>query len=139
MEEEWWLQFKNEWCIVDGTFYFQSSIHIIPNYISFSEGEICIDHKWGICKNQNCRQKHGDKCPCCKKNALHPFSKKQRDNHLLACEAKLKCGICKEVVMKKKNRELAKFRMLPNCQHCFCLTCISNIEKREKKMSLVLC
>jgi hypothetical protein len=33
------------------------------------------------------------------------------------------CGVCFEVVMEKPPRE-QRFGILPNCNHCFCLTCI---------------
>lgn len=33
------------------------------------------------------------------------------------------CGICYEVVMEKPERE-NRFGILPNCNHCFCLSCI---------------
>jgi E3 ubiquitin-protein ligase makorin len=33
------------------------------------------------------------------------------------------CGVCFEVVMEKSPRE-QRFGILPNCNHCFCLTCI---------------
>ena len=33
------------------------------------------------------------------------------------------CGICMEVVMDKPKGE-ARFGILPNCNHCFCLSCL---------------
>lgn len=33
------------------------------------------------------------------------------------------CGVCFETIMEKSSRE-QRFGILPNCNHCFCLTCI---------------
>lgn len=34
------------------------------------------------------------------------------------------CGVCFEVIMEKSSREHRRFGILPNCNHCFCLSCI---------------
>ncbi|KAG8042085.1 hypothetical protein G9C98_000076 [Cotesia typhae] len=34
------------------------------------------------------------------------------------------CGVCFEVIMEKTSREQRRFGILPNCNHCFCLSCI---------------
>lgn len=33
------------------------------------------------------------------------------------------CGICMEVVMEKPKFE-ARFGIMPNCNHCYCLSCL---------------
>lgn len=33
------------------------------------------------------------------------------------------CGVCFETIMEKDSRE-QRFGILPNCNHCFCLSCI---------------
>lgn len=33
------------------------------------------------------------------------------------------CGVCFETIMEKSSRE-QRFGILPNCNHCFCLSCI---------------
>lgn len=33
------------------------------------------------------------------------------------------CGVCFEVIMEKASGE-QRFGILPNCNHCFCLSCI---------------
>lgn len=34
------------------------------------------------------------------------------------------CGICFDIIMEKKDRRQQVFGILPNCNHCFCFTCI---------------
>lgn len=36
----------------------------------------------------------------------------------------MKCGMCLEVILDKDNPSERRFGILPNCSHCFCLTCI---------------
>lgn len=35
------------------------------------------------------------------------------------------CGICFDVVQKKTNPHEQNFGILPNCNHCFCFSCIT--------------
>ncbi len=34
------------------------------------------------------------------------------------------CGICMEVVVDKQPKSEARFGIMPNCTHCFCLNCL---------------
>ncbi|XP_011880074.1 PREDICTED: probable E3 ubiquitin-protein ligase makorin-1 isoform X3 [Vollenhovia emeryi] len=93
----------------------------------------------GICRNTNCTYLHGDICELCSRAALHPHNEELRKKHTNACvkqhEADMElsfaiqrskeksCGICFETIMEKSSRE-QRFGILPNCNHCFCLTCI---------------
>ncbi|KZC11708.1 E3 ubiquitin-protein ligase makorin-1, partial [Dufourea novaeangliae] len=93
----------------------------------------------GICKKHNCTYLHGDICELCNRAALHPHNEDLRKKHTNACikqhEVDMElsfaiqrsrdksCGVCFEVVMEKASRE-QRFGILPNCNHCFCLSCI---------------
>ncbi|XP_057323345.1 probable E3 ubiquitin-protein ligase makorin-1 isoform X1 [Microplitis mediator] len=94
----------------------------------------------GVCKKLECPYLHGDICELCGSAALHPFNKERRQQHTSACikqhEADMElsfavqrsrskaCGVCFEVIMEKTSREQRRFGILPNCNHCFCLSCI---------------
>ncbi|CAD6221273.1 GSCOCG00005122001-RA-CDS [Cotesia congregata] len=94
----------------------------------------------GVCKKLECPYLHGDICDLCGSAALHPFNKERRQQHTSACikqhEADMEesfaiqrsrskaCGVCFEVIMEKTSREQRRFGILPNCNHCFCLSCI---------------
>ncbi|XP_015111844.1 probable E3 ubiquitin-protein ligase makorin-1 isoform X2 [Diachasma alloeum] len=93
----------------------------------------------GVCKRLDCPYFHGDICELCGRAALHPFNKELSQKHTNACikqhEADMElsfaiqrsrdkaCGVCFEIVMEKSSRE-QRFGILPNCNHCFCLSCI---------------
>ncbi|XP_029674744.1 probable E3 ubiquitin-protein ligase makorin-1 isoform X2 [Formica exsecta] len=93
----------------------------------------------GICRNINCTYLHGDICELCSRAVLHPHNEELRKKHTNACvkqhEADMElsfaiqrskeksCGVCFETIMEKSSRE-QRFGILPNCNHCFCLTCI---------------
>ncbi|KAK0168619.1 hypothetical protein PV327_002397 [Microctonus hyperodae] len=93
----------------------------------------------GICKLLDCHFLHGDICDMCGRAALHPYNKQQSQQHTSECvkqhEADMElsfavqrsrdktCGVCFEIVMEKSSRE-QRFGILPNCNHCFCLSCI---------------
>ncbi|XP_032663886.1 probable E3 ubiquitin-protein ligase makorin-1 isoform X1 [Odontomachus brunneus] len=93
----------------------------------------------GICRKLNCTYLHGDICEFCNCAALHPHNEEQQKKHTNACvkqhEADMElsfaiqrskeksCGVCFETIMEKSSRE-QRFGILPNCNHCFCLTCI---------------
>lgn len=93
----------------------------------------------GICKKRNCTYLHGDICELCNRAALHPHNKDLRKKHTNACvkqhevdmelsfavqrSREKSCGVCFEIVMEKASGE-QRFGILPNCNHCFCLSCI---------------
>ena len=47
------------------------------------------------------------------------------------------CGICMEVVMEKKGSE-ARFGIMPNCNHCFCLGCLRTWRQAKNFESKVI-
>ncbi|XP_012282222.1 probable E3 ubiquitin-protein ligase makorin-1 isoform X2 [Orussus abietinus] len=93
----------------------------------------------GICKKPNCTYLHGDICELCGRAALHPHNEEHRKKHTNVCvkqhevdmelsfaiqrSREKSCGVCFETIMEKASRE-QRFGILPNCNHCFCLTCI---------------
>ena len=93
----------------------------------------------GICKKRDCTYLHGNICELCNRAALHPHNEELRKKHTNACikqhevdmelsfaiqRSKDKsCGVCFEIVMEKESKE-QRFGILPNCNHCFCLSCI---------------
>ncbi|KAK2582594.1 hypothetical protein KPH14_004882 [Odynerus spinipes] len=93
----------------------------------------------GICKKPNCMYLHGDICELCSLAALHPYNEELRKKHTNACvkqhevdmelsfavqrSREKSCGVCFEMIMEKSSIE-RRFGILPNCNHCFCLTCI---------------
>ncbi|CAG0894195.1 unnamed protein product, partial [Darwinula stevensoni] len=101
---------------------------------------LCPYAMMGECKFGNdCVYLHGDMCEYCGISCLHPTDVIQRKNHLKECleqhEADMEhsfliaqsqnkcCGICMESVLEKPVKE-ARFGILPNCNHVFCLQCI---------------
>lgn len=95
--------------------------------------------KHNVCKESNCGYIHPELCDYCGKRVLHPFNEDQRKEHINECilllqkdieysfvlqeSCKKICGVCLEVVNEKTKNE-KRFGLLPNCNHCFCLTCI---------------
>lgn len=93
----------------------------------------------GYCKKLECPYLHGDICELCDRAALHPFNEELRDKHTNACVKQHEidmelsfaiqrsrdktCGVCFEIIMEKSSNE-QRFGILPNCNHCFCLSCI---------------
>lgn len=96
--------------------------------------------KDGICINLGtCTNVHGDYCDMCARFVLHPYNEVERKQHQQEClkqheknmeisfaiqrSKEKSCGVCFEVIMEKADGE-QRFGILPNCNHCFCLTCI---------------
>ncbi|CAG9855179.1 unnamed protein product [Phyllotreta striolata] len=103
--------------------------------------ELCrYVNKDGICRNlTDCTYLHGEMCDMCERLILHPYDEEQRKRHRQEClkqheknmelsfaiarSKEKSCGVCFEVIMEKANGE-QRFGILPNCNHCFCLSCI---------------
>ncbi|XP_076175681.1 putative E3 ubiquitin-protein ligase makorin-1 isoform X2 [Ptiloglossa arizonensis] len=101
----------------------------------------------GICKKRNCTYLHGDICELCNCAALHPYNEELRKKHTYACvkqheidmelsfaiqrSREKSCGVCFEIVMEKASAE-QRFGILPNCNHCFCLSCIRKWRKAKQ-------
>jgi len=94
---------------------------------------LCSFHMNHQCRySEDCRYTHGNQCPACGKNVLHPVNLEQAEQHFMKCATKqryqaelnasgdVECGICyeKPVALGRK------FGLLQNCDHAFCLECI---------------
>ncbi|XP_060515761.1 probable E3 ubiquitin-protein ligase makorin-1 isoform X2 [Cylas formicarius] len=94
----------------------------------------------GICMNLTlCPYRHPELCDMCGLHTLNPFDEEERRRHQQEClkqheknmelsfaiarSKEKSCGVCFEVIMEKANGE-QRFGILPNCNHCFCLSCI---------------
>ncbi|XP_051124247.1 E3 ubiquitin-protein ligase makorin-like [Andrographis paniculata] len=100
---------------------------------------ICSFAAAGECpRGVNCPNMHGDLCPMCKKNCLHPFRPQEREEHLKMCEKRQKhlealrrsqeieCSVCLERILTKPTPSERKFGILSECDHPFCIACIRN-------------
>ncbi|TRY70267.1 hypothetical protein TCAL_11375 [Tigriopus californicus] len=105
-----------------------------------AESQLCPFNMIGECHyGESCAYIHGDTCDYCGQDVLHPWHEGQRRKHHAICmqsheeamevsfavaRSKDKtCGICMETVLDKNKGE-ARFGILPNCTHCFCLSCL---------------
>ncbi|KAL3348508.1 hypothetical protein AABB24_021929 [Solanum stoloniferum] len=89
-------------------------------------------------RGENCPYIHGDLCPICAKNCLHPFRPLEREEHIKICEKRQKrlellkhsqeieCSVCLERVLSKTTAAERKFGILFECDHPFCISCIRN-------------
>ncbi|XP_040579046.1 E3 ubiquitin-protein ligase makorin-1 [Lepeophtheirus salmonis] len=108
--------------------------------IEDAEFQICPYGMIGECRyGEHCAYIHGHLCDYCQKCQLHPTHEEQRRHHREKCiqkhEAEMEiafavarskektCGICMEVVLEKEEGD-ARFGIMPNCNHCFCLPCL---------------
>ncbi|KAK4787721.1 hypothetical protein SAY86_011554 [Trapa natans] len=100
---------------------------------------LCSFSAVGNCpRGERCPHIHGDLCPICGKNCLHPFRPQERDEHMSTCQKKKKqlealklsqeieCSVCLEPVLSKTTAAERKFGILSECDHPFCITCIRN-------------
>ena len=109
--------------------------------IDEAESQLCPFSMMEECRyGENCAYEHGLICDMCNQPVLHPTHENQRRNHQKVCmeahEAEMEqafavaktrdktCGICMEVVMDKMPKTEARFGIMPNCNHCFCLSCL---------------
>jgi len=94
---------------------------------------LCSFHVKGECRyGDHCRYQHGNQCPSCLRNVLHPNDAEEADQHVTSCILKadffskmeeskdIDCGICYEKPVQKRR----KFGLLRGCDHSFCLECI---------------
>lgn len=89
-------------------------------------------------RGENCPHVHGDLCPTCRKQCLHPFRPDEREEHKKSCEKKhkhlealkhsqeIECSVCLERVLSKPTAAERKFGLLSECDHPFCISCIRN-------------
>ncbi|KAI8545809.1 hypothetical protein RHMOL_Rhmol07G0067200 [Rhododendron molle] len=100
---------------------------------------ICSFAAAGDCpRGEACPHIHGDICPFCGKNCLHPFRPQEGEEHMKTCEKKQKklealkhsqeieCSVCLERVLSKPTASERKFGLLSECDHPFCISCIRN-------------
>ncbi|KAL9678115.1 hypothetical protein QQ045_015954 [Rhodiola kirilowii] len=100
---------------------------------------ICSFAAAGSCpRGETCPHIHGDVCPHCGKQCLHPFRPEEREEHMKTCEKKQKhlqaltksqdieCSVCLDRVLSKPTPAERKFGLLSECDHPFCISCIRN-------------
>jgi len=109
--------------------------------IEEAESQLCPFSLMEECRyGENCAYVHGLICDMCNQPILHPSHEAQRRHHQKSCmqqhEAEMEqafavaksrektCGICMEVVVDKMPKTEARFGIMPNCNHCFCLSCL---------------
>jgi len=109
--------------------------------IEEAESQLCPFSLMEECRyGENCAYVHGLLCDMCMQPILHPSHEAQRRHHQKSCmqqhEAEMEqafavaksrdrtCGICMEVVVDKMPKTEARFGIMPNCNHCFCLSCL---------------
>jgi len=92
----------------------------------------------GCPRGKSCPFLHGELCPGCDKECLHPFNLQARNEHMFDCSARqqnaealeasrdIECAVCLEVVLAKGRLSERRFGILPECSHAFCLECIRN-------------
>ncbi|XP_076062541.1 putative E3 ubiquitin-protein ligase makorin-1 isoform X2 [Oratosquilla oratoria] len=115
---------------------------IITKEVAGADGELCPFYLMsGVCQfGDKCQQIHGLFCEVCQLACLHPNDEEQRKTHVEECtklmEAEMEhsfavarsrgktCGICMDIVLDRSLASERRFGILPNCNHCFCLTCI---------------
>ncbi|KAH6772962.1 zinc finger RING family protein [Perilla frutescens var. hirtella] len=109
------------------------------NDVGPSDLPICSFAAAGDCpRGEKCPHIHGDLCPTCEKQCLHPFRPQEREEHLrtcgerqkhleaLRCSQDIECSVCLELVLSKSTSAERKFGILSECDHSFCISCIRN-------------
>ncbi|KZV18924.1 zinc finger CCCH domain-containing protein 69 [Dorcoceras hygrometricum] len=104
-----------------------------------SDQSICSFAAAGACPRGNkCPHIHGDTCPTCAKQCLHPYRPQEREEHMKTCEKmqkhlealrhsqEIECSVCLERVLSKPVAAERKFGILSECDHPFCISCIRN-------------
>ncbi|KAK6162954.1 hypothetical protein DH2020_002795 [Rehmannia glutinosa] len=120
--------------VLDGDYDLESFNTVDP-----SDQSICSFAAAGDCpRGEKCPHIHGDLCPICGKQCLHPFKPHEREEHMKTCEKRQKyleahthsrgieCSVCLESVLSKPTAAERKFGILSECDHPFCISCIKN-------------
>ncbi|GAY36973.1 hypothetical protein CUMW_025730 [Citrus unshiu] len=110
-----------------------------PRNLKPADRSICSFAAAGNCpRGEKCPHIHGDTCPTCGKQCLHPFRPEEREEHMKSCEKKQKhlealrrsqeieCSVCLDRVLSKPTAAERKFGLLSECDHPFCISCIRN-------------
>nr|B0F0H3.2 RecName: Full=E3 ubiquitin-protein ligase makorin-2; AltName: Full=RING-type E3 ubiquitin transferase makorin-2 [Xenopus laevis] len=103
--------------------------------------QLCPFAQAGECHcGDSCPYLHGDACEICGLQVLHPHDQEQRRDHEKLCMENFEldmerafavqasegrvCSICMERVYEKQSPAQRRFRILSDCNHTYCLTCI---------------
>lgn len=91
----------------------------------------------GFCpRGDTCDRLHGDECPFCGRQCLHPLRTADREDHLKQCQRnqkrldslcrskEIECSVCLEKVLSKSFVTERKFGLMSGCDHPFCISCI---------------
>ncbi|CAD5219838.1 unnamed protein product [Bursaphelenchus okinawaensis] len=118
----------------------------VPRKLQLAELQLCpyFEVSGECAKGEECQLVHGDCCEMCCQFVLHPYNEESRKNHHRDCLAEhekamkeafmvqvssdKQCGICMENIVDIG----ARFGILQNCRHCFCLKCIREWRKKEE-------
>ncbi|KAI0983916.1 hypothetical protein GJ496_009886 [Pomphorhynchus laevis] len=120
---------------------FTNFAEVLKSRLPANKAVICPFYQMsGCCDNPDCKDIHGSYCVVCQEYALDPDNSIQRAQHEKACNEKFEelmeeafaiqlsadkvCSICLETVIDKSNKSKARFGLLHNCDHVFCLSCI---------------
>ncbi|XP_052193308.1 E3 ubiquitin-protein ligase makorin isoform X2 [Diospyros lotus] len=128
-----WGQTSGQQSLLDTNDVFETRI------IDPADHSICSFAAAGSCpRGEKCPHIHGDLCPTCEKQCLHPYRPQEREEHIKTCEKKQKhlealkhsqeieCSVCLERVLSKLTAAERKFGLLSECDHPFCISCIRN-------------
>ncbi|XP_075493268.1 E3 ubiquitin-protein ligase makorin-like isoform X1 [Primulina tabacum] len=110
-----------------------------PKSVDPADQSICSFAAAGACPRGNkCPHMHGDPCPTCGKQCLHPYRPQESEEHMKTCEKmqkhlealrhsqEIECSVCLERVLAKPISAERKFGILSECDHPFCISCIRN-------------
>ncbi|CAD5226851.1 unnamed protein product [Bursaphelenchus xylophilus] len=118
----------------------------VPRQLLPSEVQLCpyFEVSGECVKGDLCALVHGDLCEMCGQFVLHPYNEDSRRTHHREClsdhekamkdaflnqvSAEKQCGVCMENIVAIG----ARFGILQNCKHCYCLKCIREWRKKEE-------
>ncbi|WCJ18954.1 E3 ubiquitin-protein ligase makorin [Euphorbia peplus] len=117
----------------------ENGVLLEPRHAKPEDRSLCSFAAAGHCpRGDKCPHMHGDLCPTCGKNCLHPLRPVEREEHLKTCKKKQKnlealkqsqeieCCVCLDRVLSKPTAAERKFGLLSECDHPFCISCIRN-------------